>query len=291
MVKQHRPPSSTALFPVPLCRCRLIICHRLLCRAAFAGLCLHRLPGARFRRRPCRRAAERRVDDGQVQGPAVHGVAGGAPHRQHGTGVASSRLGSSSLLPVRLPHLDGMVGNVGFDPMGLSTPQNIKWMREAELKHGRMAMLAWTVRRDTAEHCAPQAARAWPWPAPQRTAQYLGVARREELRLRNTRPTRGSRLSSNRCPLAAQGYVAVDLGIKFPGEKYAALTSYTAHAATAQQELFYALLFVGTAETIGFTQVPPPAAHTPRSDVKGRPSFSLWRRGSSPRPLGARRAA
>jgi len=152
-------------------------------------------------------------------------------------------------------HLDGMVGNVGFDPMGLSTPQNIKWMREAELKHGRMAMLAWTVRRDTAEHCAPQAARAWPWPAPQRTAQYLGVARREELRLRNTRPTRGSRLSSNRCPLAAQGYVAVDLGIKFPGEKYAALTSYTAHAATAQQELFYALLFVGTAETIGFTQI------------------------------------
>ena len=44
-------------------------------------------------------------------------------------------------------HLEGMVGNVGFDPMGLSTPQNIKWMREAELKHGRMSMLAWTVRR------------------------------------------------------------------------------------------------------------------------------------------------
>ena len=40
-------------------------------------------------------------------------------------------------------HLSGMVGNVGFDPMGLSTPQNIKWMREAELKHGRICMLAW----------------------------------------------------------------------------------------------------------------------------------------------------
>ena len=39
-------------------------------------------------------------------------------------------------------HLSGMVGNVGFDPMGLSTPQNIKWMREAELKHGRVCMLA-----------------------------------------------------------------------------------------------------------------------------------------------------
>jgi len=46
-------------------------------------------------------------------------------------------------------HLAGMIGNVGFDPLSLSTPQNIKWMREAELKHGRMTMLAWTgyVRR------------------------------------------------------------------------------------------------------------------------------------------------
>jgi len=92
-------------------------------------------------------------------------------------------------------HLEGYVGNVGFDPLGLSTPQNIKWMREAELKHGRMSMLAWT------------------------------------------------------------GYVAVDLGIKFPGEKYASLTSYTAHAATAKYELFLLLLLVGTSETIGFTQI------------------------------------
>ena len=53
----------------------------------------------------------------------------------------------------------------------------------------------------------------------------------------------------------SQGWVAVDVGIKFPGAKYEALTSYTAHAATAQKELFYALLLVGTAETIGFTQI------------------------------------
>ena len=92
-------------------------------------------------------------------------------------------------------HLEGMLGNAGFDPMGLSTPQNIKWMREAELKHGRMCQLAWA------------------------------------------------------------GWVAVDLGIKFPGEKYAALTSWTAHDATASYELFMALLFVGTFETIGFSQI------------------------------------
>jgi len=92
-------------------------------------------------------------------------------------------------------HLEGMVGNVGFDPLGLSTPQNIKWMREAEIKHGRACMLAWT------------------------------------------------------------GYVAVDLGMKFPGAKYEALTSFTAHAATARTELFYALLLAGTIETIGFSQI------------------------------------
>ena len=117
-------------------------------------------------------------------------------------------------------HLAGMVGNVGFDPLSLSvrarppppplalpspahnpraappqTPQNIKWMREAELKHGRMTMLAWT------------------------------------------------------------GYVAVDLGLKLPGAKYAALTSYTAHQGTADYELFFLLLLVGTAETIGFKQI------------------------------------
>merc|ERR1719313_3170190 len=92
-------------------------------------------------------------------------------------------------------HLAGMVGNVGFDPMGLSTPQNIGWMREAELKHGRMCMLAWV------------------------------------------------------------GYVAVDLGLRFPGAKYAALTSFTAHEACAKQELFLLFLWVGTFETIGFSQI------------------------------------
>ena len=57
------------------------------------------------------------------------------------------------------------------------------------------------------------------------------------------------------CVARPQGYVAVDLGIKFPGEKYAALSSYTAHEATAKYELFFLLLLVGTAETIGFSQI------------------------------------
>lgn len=36
----------------------------------------------------------------------------------------------------------GMVGDVGFDPLGLAEFFDIKFLREAELKHGRVAMLA-----------------------------------------------------------------------------------------------------------------------------------------------------
>uniref|UniRef100_A0A7R9YG40 Plastid light harvesting protein n=1 Tax=Pinguiococcus pyrenoidosus TaxID=172671 RepID=A0A7R9YG40_9STRA len=39
--------------------------------------------------------------------------------------------------------LDGtLVGDVGFDPLGLSNAVDVRWMREAELKHGRICMLA-----------------------------------------------------------------------------------------------------------------------------------------------------
>jgi len=40
--------------------------------------------------------------------------------------------------------LDGTyAGDVGFDPFGFSEVFDIKWMREAELKHGRICQLAW----------------------------------------------------------------------------------------------------------------------------------------------------
>lgn len=38
--------------------------------------------------------------------------------------------------------LKGYVGDVGFDPLNFSGYMDIKWMREAEIKHGRSAMLA-----------------------------------------------------------------------------------------------------------------------------------------------------
>merc|ERR1719183_2568522 len=96
---------------------------------------------------------------------------GPAPLARHAAAAAGVQMmAKSRALPwAEAPaHLDGMLGDAGFDPWGLSTPQNIKWMREAELKHGRMAQLAWA------------------------------------------------------------GWVAVDLGMKFPGARYADLSSYKA---------------------------------------------------------------
>ena len=40
--------------------------------------------------------------------------------------------------------LKGYVGDVGFDPLNFSDFAPMDWLREAELKHGRICMLAWT---------------------------------------------------------------------------------------------------------------------------------------------------
>ena len=45
--------------------------------------------------------------------------------------------------PASLDELE-MAGDVGFDPFGFSSIFNVKWLREAEIKHGRICMLAWT---------------------------------------------------------------------------------------------------------------------------------------------------
>lgn len=39
-------------------------------------------------------------------------------------------------------NLKGWVGDVGFDPLGFSDYFDMKWLREAEIKHGRVSMLA-----------------------------------------------------------------------------------------------------------------------------------------------------
>lgn len=75
----------------------------------------------------------------------------------------------------------------------LATSQNLKWMQEAELKHGRVTMLA------------------------------------------------------------VIGWIAVDLGVKFPGEKFAGLTSLQAHDAMVKSgDMFHLFLFVAAIETLAF---------------------------------------
>jgi len=41
-------------------------------------------------------------------------------------------------------NLEGYVGDVGFDPLRFSDFASMDFLREAELKHGRICMLAWT---------------------------------------------------------------------------------------------------------------------------------------------------
>ena len=59
--------------------------------------------------------------------------------------VLSGRAGKSKAMPflTQPKNLDGsMAGDVGFDPLGISSAIDVKWLREAELKHGRICMLA-----------------------------------------------------------------------------------------------------------------------------------------------------
>ena len=42
------------------------------------------------------------------------------------------------------PNLKGYVGDAGFDPLRISDYFPMDYLREAELKHGRICMLAWT---------------------------------------------------------------------------------------------------------------------------------------------------
>ncbi|EJK72728.1 hypothetical protein THAOC_05708 [Thalassiosira oceanica] len=63
------------------------------------------------------------------------------------TGRAASSLSAEKSQSIPFlpspPNLEGYVGNVGFDPLGISNYFPMDYLREAELKHGRMCQLAW----------------------------------------------------------------------------------------------------------------------------------------------------
>jgi len=56
--------------------------------------------------------------------------------------IGQERSESMPFLP-RPMNLEGWVGDVGFDPWGFSNRYPVEYLREAELKHGRVASLAW----------------------------------------------------------------------------------------------------------------------------------------------------
>lgn len=63
-----------------------------------------------------------------------------------GAGAAAAASSSRALpflpRPAALDAAAPLAGDAGFDPLGLATPANLPWMRDAELKHARFAMLA-----------------------------------------------------------------------------------------------------------------------------------------------------
>jgi len=59
------------------------------------------------------------------------------------TQMSSTDMSKSIPFIQRPPALDGsMPGDVGFDPLHMSDTLNLEWVQAAELKHGRVAMLA-----------------------------------------------------------------------------------------------------------------------------------------------------
>merc|ERR1712166_404056 len=64
---------------------------------------------------------------------------------EQGSSVTAEYIGYKSLDRPLTPAFDGTwAGDVGFDPLGISALIDIRWLREAELKHGRVCMLAST---------------------------------------------------------------------------------------------------------------------------------------------------
>jgi len=64
---------------------------------------------------------------------------------EQGASVDASYIGWRNLERPTSEAFDGTwAGDVGFDPLGISDLIDVRWLREAELKHGRVCMLAAT---------------------------------------------------------------------------------------------------------------------------------------------------
>lgn len=65
-----------------------------------------------------------------------------APAEEAPAAPAAMEMSASIPFLLQPKNTKGYVGDIGFDPMGFSDGFDMKWLREAEIKHGRSAMLA-----------------------------------------------------------------------------------------------------------------------------------------------------
>lgn len=74
----------------------------------------------------------------------IGAVAAFAPASNNGVSTSLNAKMSQALPFLEAPeNLEGYVGNAGFDPFRFSDFAPMDFLREAELKHGRICMLAW----------------------------------------------------------------------------------------------------------------------------------------------------
>jgi len=87
-------------------------------------------------------ASSKKIAGGKFSNPLI-GKKGNGNNKNDKNGKKDTRIPSKAFPKGFAPaHLDGtLVGDVGFDPFGFGK-KDVKMMRDAELKHGRIAMLA-----------------------------------------------------------------------------------------------------------------------------------------------------
>lgn len=79
-----------------------------------------------------------RMSDAAAPAPPV----AEAPATPSAPKVAAKEFSRSLPFLLKPKNLDGMIGNAEFDPLGLAETFDPKWLRESEIKHGRVSMLA-----------------------------------------------------------------------------------------------------------------------------------------------------
>jgi len=143
----------------------------------------------------------------------VTGVAAFSPASNTRAAMSLSAKSKSVPFLEQPPKLDGsMAGDRGFDPAGFTNAKRFKYTEGSDSLFG-----GWTEDIDWAENVVPENAMMW------------GDAKRSPIT--TVEWMREAELKHGRfCMLATLGWIAVDLGLRFPGDMFAAIpNSLAAH--------------------------------------------------------------